>query len=276
MKLIKVFLILISCLPVSGMAQYSVMTYNLRLNIPSDGENRWDNRKEWVSDLVNYYAPDVLGIQEGLPEQVQYLDSALIGYDYVGVGRDDGRNKGEFSAIFYQTKKLKVQESGTFWLSETPEKPSFGWGANYRRICTWARMKDLATGREFMVFNTHFDHESKLARLNSAKLILQSIEELNTTHLPVIVMGDFNTTPETPPIQLMRSKLKDSRNASKTKPFGPIGTFNGFDTTSPLNTRIDYVFVNESITVEKYAVLAESRYQRTPSDHLPVFVHVSF
>jgi endonuclease/exonuclease/phosphatase family metal-dependent hydrolase len=257
------------------MGQYSAMTYNIRYSTPNDGENWWEYRKAWVAELVNYYAPDVLGIQEGLHSQVSFLDTALTNYNYVGVGRDDGDAAGEYTAIFYKSDKLKMVTGGTFWLSETPDKPSFGWGANFRRISTWARFKVLATGEEFFVFNAHLDHEVARARLNAVKLIHQKAKEMNGADLPVILMGDLNAIPDSPPIQFLRSVMRDSKEFSQSKPFGPEGTFNGFDTAHPLDRRIDYIFVDGSINVLKYAVLAESRYQRTPSDHLPVLVHFS-
>lgn len=272
----KIILLLISILVLGGTStyaqDYTAMTYNIRYSTPNDGENWWELRKEWVADVVNFYEPDVMGIQEGLHAQVQYLDSALVNYGYVGVGRDDAKQAGEYAAIFYRFDKLEVLDSGTFWLSETPEIPSFGWGANYRRIATWAKFKAKETTEEFWVFNAHLDHETPLARLNAVKLIIEKSEFWNQQELPVIVMGDLNALPESPPIQYLNSKMNDSKLISKTDPIGPIGTFNGFDVNHPLSNRIDYIFVDEKVEVQKYAVISETRNQKTPSDHLPVFV----
>jgi endonuclease/exonuclease/phosphatase family metal-dependent hydrolase len=253
-------------------AQYSAMTYNIRYSTPNDGENWWEHRKEWVADLTRFYEPDVMGIQEGLHHQVMFLDSALTDYSFVGVGRDDGKTQGEYAAIFYQHDDLEVLDSGTFWLSETPEEPSYGWGANFRRISTWAKFRRVSNGKEFFVFNAHFDHEVALSRLNSAKLIHMRSKELNDEGLPVIVMGDFNAVPDAPPIQFMTSVLNDSKVVSETPPYGPEGTFNGFDTSHPLDRRIDYIFADDQVTVHKYGVLSDTQNQRTPSDHLPVFI----
>lgn len=273
----RIFLLLfLFAITDAGFAQYSAMTYNIRYSTTNDGPNWWENRKEWVADLVNYNAPDVLGIQEGLDSQVQFLDSALTTYNFVGVGRDDGKKKGEYSAVFYNAKKLDVMESGTFWLSETPDQVSVGWDASMERVSTWAKFRNKSTGEQFWVFNAHLDHIGPGSRLQALKLIHQKTEEKNTEHLPVLVMGDFNATPDAPPIQFLSSKLNDSREISITKPYGPWGTFNAFDVASPLESRIDYIFVNEKVTVQKYAAISEVRKNLSPSDHLPVFIHFEF
>lgn len=255
---------------------YSAMTYNIRYSTPNDEENWWELRKEWVADVIKFYEPDVMGIQEGLHNQVQFLDSALSSYAYVGVGRDDARELGEYAAIFYNKDRLAVLNSGTFWLSDTPDEPSFGWGANFRRIATWAKFKAKESGDEFLVFNAHLDHETPIARLNAVKLIVEKAEAWNKQELPVIVMGDLNAPPESPPIQYLSSKMNDSKLESKTTPIGPIGTYNGFDVNHLLDNRIDYIFVDKSINVQKYAVISETREYKTPSDHLPVFIKFLF
>jgi len=273
----KVFsLILVVLLSSDAYSQYSAMTYNIRYATERDGINSWDNRKEWVADLVNYYSPNVLGIQEGLFRQVSFLDSALVGYDFIGVGRDDAEKEGEFSAIFYQSDKLDLITSQTFWLSLTSEEPSYGWGANYRRVCTWAEFEVKETKKRFFVFNTHFDHESEEARIESAKLIHVKVRELNTENLPVVIMGDLNAIPDSEPIEFLTEFYNDSREISNRVPFGPVGTYNGFDTSHPLDVRIDYVFVSKDIQVDNYAVFSHSRENRTPSDHLPVFINFQF
>ncbi len=270
------FLLTIILLSISGgnvfSQEYSAMTYNIRYSTPNDGENWWELRKDWVKDVINFYEPDVFGIQEGLHHQVTFLDSALNRYAFLGVGRDDANQAGEYAAIFYNDQNLKAINHGTFWLSETPEKPSYGWGANYRRIVTWVKFESKENKQQFWVFNAHFDHETPLARLNSTKLILDRINEWNTEKLPVIVMGDLNATPDSPSIKLLSSEMKDSKLISEYTPIGPDGTFNGFDTNHPLDQRIDYIFVDEGTKVEKYAVISETRENKTPSDHLPVYI----
>lgn len=165
-------------------------------------------------------------------------------------------------------------KKGWFWLSETPEKPGLGWDAACNRVCTWILLKDKKSNKKFMVFNTHFDHIGTKARSESARLILRKVKEMNTENLPVILMGDFNLTPEKEPISLITSKLTDSRSISKKPPYGPVGTFNSFKFDAPVKDRIDYVFVSDQIEVKRYAVLTDSKDQRYPSDHQPFFVNL--
>ena len=158
------------------------MTYNIRFDNPDDGDNRWDKRKEFLADQIRSQEPDVLGIQEGLLHQVAFLAESLPDYEYVGVGRDDGKKKGEF----YNSRKLRLTDSGTFWLSETPSKVSVGWDAALPRICTWARFLPAAGGKSLVVFNTHFDHKGAKARYESARLILRKIAEITGGDEPFV------------------------------------------------------------------------------------------
>lgn len=252
---------------------YKIMTYNIRYDNPNDGDNQWSKRKEFLSSQIAFNEVDIFGIQEGLQHQVTYLDSVFVNYNYIGVGRDDGKTKGEYSAIFYDTKKFRVIENGTFWLSETPNEISVGWDASMERICTYGLFQDLNTMQQFFLFNTHFDHIGTEARFKSASLILQKKDELNPKKLPVIVMGDFNLTPETEPIKLISKVLNDSKIISETTPFGPIGTFNGFKFNHPVTDRIDYIFTSKkNVSIKKYVVLSKSKNSKYPSDHFPVFV----
>lgn len=255
----------------------SVMTYNIRYDTQKDGENRWDARKAFLIAQIKFHGPDIIGIQEGLAGQVKYLDKELAGFRYVGVGRDDGKKKGEFSAIFYNTNKFKVIESSTFWLSDTPDQISVGWDAAMERICTYALFEYLETGQRIWVFNTHFDHIGKEARKNSAMLIHNRIKSLNKDGLPFILMGDLNLEPDSEPIRYLSQHLNDSKKVSKEVVFGPEGTFNNFQFDKPVTRRIDYIFTGKSgIEVQKYAVLSDSKNLRYPSDHLPVFVVLTF
>ena len=258
----------------SGQA-YKVMTYNIRYDTSHDAENQWSQRKSFLSHQIVFHEPDVFGIQEGLEHQVRFLDSVLVNYKYIGVGRDDGKTKGEYSAIFYNTNKLKPLKTDTFWLSETPETISVGWDAAMERICTYALFENVKTKEPFWVFNTHFDHRGEEARINSAKLIAKSIEDINRNNYPFILMGDLNLKPESAPIQYLSSVFNDAKMVSLTPPFGPDGTFNGFQFFEPVTNRIDYIFTSKSnIKVLKYAVLSDSRDCKYPSDHLPVFAEV--
>lgn len=261
--------------PLIQAQEHSIMTFNIRYATESDGINQWENRKDWVSTLIQFYEPDVFGIQEGLQSQVAFLDNELVKYSYVGVGRDDGETSGEYAAIFFKSGKLEVLDSGTFWLSETPDEPSFGWGANFRRIATWAKFKVKESGMEYLVFNAHLDHEVAEARLNSVKLIREKAGDWGEENVPVFIIGDLNARPDSPPIQYLSSVYKDAKDISEYPAYGPEGTFNGFDTSHPLDARIDYIFVNEKVRVYKYAVLADTQNERTPSDHLPVFIQYS-
>jgi endonuclease/exonuclease/phosphatase family metal-dependent hydrolase len=272
--LLKLTLLLFS---ISAMAQnIKVITYNLRLDTSSDGDNQWDNRKAWLAQQVLFYEPDFMGVQEALPQQVQYLDSTFVNYNYIGVGRDDGKSKGEHSAIFYNSKKYKVLQQSTFWLSQTPDKPSLGWDAAYNRVCTYGLFEDIKTKQKLWVFNTHFDHVGNVARVESAKLILKKIKELNTQNLPFVLTGDFNLEDTSESIQLIASQLNDSKTIAK-QVFGPDGTFNNFEFNKPVTTRIDYIFKpkNKGV-VNKYAVLSDSKNCRYPSDHLPVYADLTF
>jgi endonuclease/exonuclease/phosphatase family metal-dependent hydrolase len=251
----------------------NLMSYNIRYNTANDGVNAWPNRKDWVKDLVEYYGTDILCVQEALQGQVEDLlkDSR---FELEGVGRDDGKTKGEYTAIFYNKNRFKKQQSGTFWLSDTPEKPSKGWDAQIIRICTWVKLFDSNTKKELLVFNTHYDHMGVKAREQSSELLKEKIPQI-AGKLPVILTGDLNTTPDTEPISVLKSFLKDSKEISKTKPYGPEGTFNGFKFNADLKDRIDYVFVNDKVNVLKHATVSDSKDQRYPSDHLPVLVKVS-
>jgi endonuclease/exonuclease/phosphatase family metal-dependent hydrolase len=256
---------------------YKIMTYNIRYDNPNDGENQWSKRNVFLKDQIAYNRPDIFGIQEGFYHQVQYLNAAFVEYDYIGIGRDDGKTKGEFSAIFYNKEKLSLINEGTFWLSETPNEISVGWDASMERICTFGLFRNKNNRAQFWVFNAHFDHVGEIARAKSVALILKKIKVLNTNNLPVIVMGDFNLKPETEPIQLFSEILDDTKKVSASKPFGPQGTFNGFNFNKPVLDRIDYIFTSkENINVLKYAVLSDSKDSRYPSDHLPVVVEIEF
>lgn len=251
-----------------------IITYNIRFNNPDDGLNAWPNRSSQVSALLDFHQADIFGLQEALIGQIEDIQARLPQMKWVGVGRDDGKKAGEFSPLFYNSEKFTALQQGWFWLSETPEKPGLGWDAACNRICTWLLLKENKGNDKFMVFNTHFDHLGVKARTESAKLILQKIKELNPSNLPVILTGDFNLTPEQEPIAVITSELQDSRSITKEAPYGPAGTFNGFKFDSPLKDRIDYIFVNNLVEVRQYGVLTDSKDQRYPSDHLPVFVNL--
>ena len=269
-KSILILFVLITALNLK--AQTSAMTYNIRYNNPDDKENWWENRKAEVIDLIDFYSPDILGLQEALLDQTLYLDKELEIYDFIGVGREDGDRKGELAPIFYNTDKVTLVMQNTFWLSDTPDKVSLGWDAALNRIVTMAKFKDNTTKETFFVFNTHFDHKGKLAQENSSKLILKLIDLYCATNEKVIVMGDLNATPDEDPIVVLGTVLQDSFTAPNITPYGPIGTYNAFDTNHPLDKRIDYIF-NRNLNVKSYRCIDDRRKNlRFPSDHLPILV----
>lgn len=257
-------------------AQIKVMTYNIRVDFGGDGENNWEFRRDFLAGQIRFHLPDFLGTQEGKSHQLAYLLKELPNYGYIGISRDDSDTAGEFSAIFFNMAKFKIIKQSTFWLSETPEKKSKGWDAALERICTYGLFEEIATGKKFYVFNTHFDHIGETARTNSAKLILEKIGELNPEKLPVIVTGDFNAEPTSDAYKTMTQSMNDSRLTSKDKPIGPPGTFNGFKFDKPVTLLIDYIFTSKDISVLKYAVLNDSRDKKYPSDHLPVLAIIAF
>ncbi|MGS2725275.1 endonuclease/exonuclease/phosphatase family protein [Psychroserpens sp. BH13MA-6] len=259
-----------------SMAQtYKIMSYNIKLDYPKKGENSWTNRKNFLTNQIKFHEPDVLGVQEAMPNQMTDLDSLLVTYSFVGVGRDDGNDEGEYSALFYKTEKFEIVTSGTFWLSETPELVSMGWDAVCHRICTYALLKDRKTNKRFWVFNTHFDHVGTEARKESAQLILEKINAMNNQDDPIILTGDFNMEPTHESINSLKNKLHDSKEIA-TIQFGPEGTFNGFHFDQPVSRRIDYIFVSDDVTVDKYAVLSDNWNLKYPSDHFPVIVALKF
>lgn len=250
-----------------------LMSYNIRLDVKSDGENWWENRKDKVAALMNYYEADFIGGQEVQHHQLVYLQGQLKDYDHIGVGRDDGKEEGEYSCIFYKKDKFAVVKQSTFWLSETPDAVSMGWDAACRRICTYGLFRSVKTKKEFWVFNTHFDHMGVTARIESAKLITARINQLNAKlHYPVILMGDFNSKPEEAPLQYLADHFSVARKISETPPYGPADTWNGFQFDKTPNGCIDHIFIGNpsTIKVRKFATITDSYDRKYPSDHLPI------
>jgi endonuclease/exonuclease/phosphatase family metal-dependent hydrolase len=277
MKFISLFFATWSMLFAVAYAQEPmvVMSYNIRFDNPGDGENAWLKRKDFLINQIMFHEADLVGVQEALVNQLKDMDKGLQGaYGRVGVGRDDGKEAGEFSAIFYSKARFKLVKSGTFWLSPTPDTPSKGWDAAIVRVCTWAELEDRKTKKRFAFFNTHFDHVGQEAREKSAQLIVQKIKEI-AKDLPVVMTGDFNANPENPAYQTIAKALGDSKLKSVMPPFGPEGTFQAFDYNHPADNRIDYVFVSSHWKVWKYGVLSDAINKRFPSDHFPVLAKIS-
>lgn len=256
---------------------FRVMTFNIRLDTPGDSLNNWQYRKDRAAKAVLFYDADLLGTQEVLHNQLVDLAERLPQYQWVGVGRTDGKEQGEYSALFYKKDRFEALDSGTFWLSETPEVAgSKGWDAAYERVATWARLKDRHTGRQYLAVNTHLDHIGVVARREGINLILKRMEQLGKD-LPVILTGDFNSNPQSEVVKLVTDParprhLVDSRSASPLI-YGPAWSWHGFGQV-PMAERelLDYVFVSPDIRVLKYGVLAETENNEYLSDHAPVLV----
>ena len=272
--IISTFLLLLFLVQGIQSQDIKVMTYNIKYDNVNDTVNNWNDRKGSMLKLIRYYNPVIIGMQEALHHQVTYVDSELLNYSYVGVGRDDGRQKGEYSPIHYDHTKLKVLKNNTFWLSTTPAKVSVGWDAAMERICTYALFEHTSNHQKFYVFNTHFDHIGKLARENSTKLILKKIKEINEDHYPVVLMGDLNLGPDEEPIQYIKMNMDDGKDIAQKSFYGPEGTFNGFDAHMELDRRIDYIFV-KGFEVQWY-VHIDDRMENNKhiSDHLPVIANL--
>lgn len=280
MKNIKILLIWLAVWsfidPLAGQ-NLKFMTYNIRLDVASDGDDDWNHRRDFMVGQIKFYAPDVFGIQEGLPHQVDYLQEKLTAYQHEGIGRE-GVGKGEASSIFYDKRKFSVKQSHTFWLSPTPDSISMGWDAACLRVCTAILLKNKQTGQRFWVFNTHLDHMGQKARDNGIDLILKKIQAFNAEKLPIVFMGDLNSEPQSSVVVRLRKELLDTGEASEMPSFGPSGTFNGFKFNEPVTKLIDYIFIsrNSGIAVRKHAVLSDSRNLHYPSDHLAVYVELGF
>lgn len=259
--------------------ELNVMTFNIRLNLASDSLNAWQYRKDKAVSQILFHNADIVGVQEAVPGQMDDLNAALKDYKSVGVGREDGKRKGEFSAIFYSTKRLSVSKSGTFWLSQTPEVAgSMGWDAAYPRIVTWAIFTDKKTKKNFFHFNTHFDHMGQEARRQSAALLLKKVKEIAGNN-PVLVTGDFNAEPKDEPIRIITDEsnplhLTDAESLSETPHYGPYGSFTGWEIKESGDTHIDYIFTKKKVRVLKHATLSEIWGTRFSSDHFPVLATV--
>ena len=221
----------------------TLMSYNIRYDNIYDEENSWSKRKDKVVSIFQKYSPSFIGTQEALNHQIKYINDLLKNYDYIGVGRDDGKSKGEFCAIYYDSSEFHLIKQATFWLSNDPLEVSVGWDAALERICTYGYFEHKNTEQRIWIFNTHFDHTGRISREKSSKLILDKINKLNGFSEPTVVMGDFNDLPNSPSIQTLNKKLDDAMLINKSNHIGPFGTYNGFNSKDPIQKRIDYIFV---------------------------------
>lgn len=274
-----VLLTLLICMTITQIAlaqSVTVMSWNIRYNNPGDGVNAWPHRKDWVAEIISGNNIDIAGFQEVLVGQFEDLKQRLPDMEAYGVGRDDGKVSGEFSPIFFRRDRFELLEKSTFWLSPTPDQiGTKGWDAALPRVASWLKLKDRQSGSVFYVVNTHFDHKGSQARTESSGLIVRRLREQFTEH-PVVLTGDFNTTPGTPPYEMLiaaespeSAVFFDTYTHTRTKPEGPNSTWNGFQAIIP-DARIDFIFTSGSTTVHQLRILGDQREGRFPSDHLPV------
>lgn len=280
-------------------ARFNLATYNIRYYSKEDSlaGNTWSRRCPQIAEVVKFHGFDIFGTQEGLKFQLEDLKKQLPGYDYIGIGRDDGKTKGEHSAIFYDTARFDLLDHGDFWLSETPDKPGLGWDAACIRICTWGKFRDKPSGKEFLYFNLHMDHVGKKARLESGKLIERKTREFGSK-LPAFLSGDFNVDQTNECYMMLDgSEMFDDSYKKAALRHAPNGTWNDWKPGNFSISRIDHIFVTPQIKVSKYGILTDTyltaeeeqnleenhdsynvnffpRTVRTPSDHYPVMIEV--
>ncbi len=253
-------------------SQAKIMTFNIRYDSPDDGENIWSERRDELCQLIQYYHPDFIGIQESMPNQVNYIDKKLEDYAFIGFGRDGKGTNSESVPIFYDTTKYSLLNMEVFWLSETPDKISKGWDAALNRITTFGAFKNIKTLDTIYLFNTHFDHMGEIFRKNAAQVLLNKIDEYGLSVKEVIVMGDLNSNPNDEAVLILKSKLNDAFENSEIPPYGPIGTYNAFDNKIVAEARIDYIFT-QNLNVLKYRSINDKRLNNLcVSDHLPILI----
>ncbi len=250
-------------------AELKVMSFNIRYGTANDGENSWQYRKENVMETIKKFNPDFLGLQEALAFQIDEILKHFPNFELIGVGRDDGKQAGEYSCILYDKTKFSADTTETFWFSDTPTIPgSKHWGNNITRICTWARFNSLITKKQFLVYNLHIDHESQPSREKSTEMLVTKIKSQKVS-LPIIVTGDFNSGENNRAIKnVLQNGLLDSYRELNSKNDNE-GTFNSFK--GELNgERIDFIFISKEIKVKSAEIVRESYNGKFPSDHFPV------
>ncbi|WP_331345381.1 endonuclease/exonuclease/phosphatase family protein [Cellvibrio sp. UBA7661] len=250
-----------------------VMSYNVRCGAceAAENPNNWKKRKYLVAHLIKTHNPDVIGLQEAELYQVEDLVEMLDEYSWIGVGRDDGRDKGETTAILFRTARLSLQSQKTLWLSQTPQQPSRGWDATYRRTLTIAQLFDKTSKNAFAIFNAHFDNEGETARQESAKLLQAEIAKIDA-QTAVIVTGDFNSKADSKTYEILSSFLADAEKISSTPATGGNKTFNGFGENTETDNKIDFIFVSKPLKVLSHVVDTTRYNSLYPSDHYPLII----
>ena len=254
--------------------ELKVMSYNIRMGSANDGTNSWQFRFPATLEMLTDQKPDVFGVQEALEDQLMVITENIKGYKQVGVGRDNGKKKGEFMSIFWNTKTVSLIKWGTFWLSDTPDKPSKGWDAACYRTATLALMKDKKTGKKFYFVNTHLDHKGKEAQKNGLMLIIDRIASINPEGYPMVLTGDFNIKPNNPAIAELDKKMSSTRSiAEKTD---NNKTFNNWGKAAD-DMIIDYIYVSGFSSCPEYQTVTKSYFNKKyVSDHYPIFARLIF
>lgn len=296
-----VLLVFFACSSVVAQG-FIVATYNMRNANKGDSTNGngWGQRLPVIAQLIQFHDFDIFGTQECKFNQLTDLKNSLPGYDYIGIGRDDGKEAGEYSAVFFKTERFSLLKKGDFWLSTITDKPNKGWDAVLPRICSWGEFKDKRTGFTFFLFNLHMDHVGVKARAESAKLVLAKMKELAGNY-PTILTGDFNVDQTSESYSLINNSgiLKDAYESAPLK-YALNGTFNNFKSDSKTDSRIDHIFLTGQFSVQRYGILTDnyrtvnpdsetgtsanfpkevslSKYTaREPSDHFPVMAEITY
>lgn len=267
--LLLIFLFFVNC------GEIKLISYNIRYENPNEKINSWKTRESYVTSFLSDENPDFIGLQEVTYSQQRDLVKSLFNHNYIGVGRDDGLDKGEFSPVFYNKNRYKVLFQDTFWLSKTPEKVSIGWDASMKRICTYGLFENLASKKRIWVFNTHLDHVGIEAKKKSTDLILKKVNSVNKYQNPLILMGDFNLEDDSHSIKKIQSQLTDVLFGIK-KSDKNYSTFNDFNTRLNTNKRIDYIFVRNLKPLKSGLVKLKTSEKNWASDHHPVFSKLKF
>lgn len=257
-------------------AELTLMSYNIRCGFcePAESPNHWSKRKFLIAKLIQSHAPDIIGLQEAELFQVQDLAALLDGYKWVGVGRDDGKTRGESTAVLFRSERFALQQEKTLWLSPTPELPSKGWGADFPRTLSILQLIDLKTKSPLHVLNTHFDHHSELARQESAHFLLEKISQIAPTE-PLVLMGDFNFVAPSTSYAIITGVLRDAEKISRSAPTGGQKTFNDFGKNTEAANKIDFIFVSQLAEVLGHQIDTTTYNGRYPSDHYPILVKLS-
>lgn len=252
-----------------GEQTLKVISYNIRVGSAPDGNHKWDIRKPASPAMIADQQPDIFGLQEALKMQLDYLEETCPDYDHVGVHRDDGKQKGEVMAIFWNTKTQEMLKWGNFWLSETPEVPSKGWDAACFRTATWALLKDKRYNKKYYYVNTHLDHLGQEARANGLKLIVDRIDDINPEGYPMILTGDFNVDLGDPCLNSLKGRMESVRDIAPVT--DSLDTFQGFGTGQYGNRVIDYIYESGFSAAPSFETITKT-YENIPfiSDHYPV------